>query len=667
MDSSSPPGPPPPRPQPQDAPHHHQHQHRPPPHHHAYPSSPQPQQHSQPPPSSAKVTTSTSTSSSVNHVNASKNSSINIPYDHNDHEQQIEALEQALHIQINKRMEAETRLRNTYERLKVEKNKRKQLQLKQTQTGGASSDTNNTAVLRAQFQSQLVELKDLQDLVSAFMSEVDGLDGDESESTMDRKDVLWMMNEVNIRMNDAVEKMKLVCTSTNSSPRPEQSQPKPQSSSSSSSLNDIDGDDDGEVVSNEENDLDDDDDIMKTIEHDKMDVDRETLIAKLEGTVAHLSETNQRLMGGGGGKSSKRSQSGAGSSDSNQNYILQEQYRTLKDKHSRLEARHGNILKEMQESLTQKNQEIGRLKQDLVSWKEAQAKAQEEAQARAQAQAMCMAQKPDNEDDEADDPTKENRKEPEQPQSHKPQMNVVTTSKSPLQPSSSQQAQVQAPSSPSMYLTSTMHKDIQIQNLTEEVEERNAIIDELKSELDQFTASMTSDFGNNSNNNKSKKQMLDEQMMEADKVKIKYLENIIHDLESKLRKSAAAGTRTNGQSNVNKNSKAANSTTHYDQNSSATSTATTSTTSTTPRHKYGSLGYFGSYGSGASLMALGSSASSDGKGTPAPPTLTSTLTGALESSMMEDMELMIAELTERLKDMETERNTLKNELNALKS
>jgi len=57
------------------------------------------------------------------------------------------------------------------------------------------------------------QLQDLQDLVSDFISEVDGwsdLDGDDDAGVMERKDVLWMMSELNLRVQDIV---KVISTS----------------------------------------------------------------------------------------------------------------------------------------------------------------------------------------------------------------------------------------------------------------------------------------------------------------------------------------------------------------------------------------------------------------------------------------------------------------------
>jgi hypothetical protein len=85
-------------------------------------------------------------------------------------EDQVEALEQALSIQISKRIEAEHRLKSVHT-----------------------------------IQN---DLSDLEDILNSFISEVDGLDGDDSEAMMERKDVLWFMHEIKHRVQDITANLR---------------------------------------------------------------------------------------------------------------------------------------------------------------------------------------------------------------------------------------------------------------------------------------------------------------------------------------------------------------------------------------------------------------------------------------------------------------------------
>ena len=230
------------------------------------------------------------------------------------------------------------------------------------------------------------------------------------------------------------------------------------------------------------------------------------------------------------------------------------------------------------------------------------------------------------------------------------------------------------------------HKDIQIQALTEDLDERNAIIEELREELDQYlhphsngnsnsngygsssssrngnsnghvNASGKSN-GNRSNHGSKKMQMQGDHVQQADKIKIKYMENIIHDLEDKLRRTRIKDTAPTHHANMNMNGCA--------PGTSRIGMMPPPSHVPLPKHRYGSIGYFGSssYGSMGSLgVGFGGqsvqSVNGNGNGGLSPtrvaPTPRSILAGALESNMLDDMELKIAELTERLKDSEEEK------------
>ena len=101
-----------------------------------------------------------------------------------DLEKQIESLEQALKIQIQKRIEADKEL----SKLKATKSKPK------------PSTANTNTASSGNIINAIHQLNDLNELITGFTSEVDGLDGDDSEDKMDRKDVLWILNEVSLRV-----------------------------------------------------------------------------------------------------------------------------------------------------------------------------------------------------------------------------------------------------------------------------------------------------------------------------------------------------------------------------------------------------------------------------------------------------------------------------------
>lgn len=83
---------------------------------------------------------------------------------------QVHALEQALSIQISKRIE---------------------------------SDAHRTSLISTEN-----DFRDLKDILKSFILEVDGLDGDESELMMERKDVLWFLKELDQRINDIIMKLQ---------------------------------------------------------------------------------------------------------------------------------------------------------------------------------------------------------------------------------------------------------------------------------------------------------------------------------------------------------------------------------------------------------------------------------------------------------------------------
>ena len=201
---------------------------------------------------------------------------------------QVESLEQALRIQINKRIEAETSSKKCIE---IQNN-----------------------------------LEDLHELANGFISELDGLDGDETEQHMDRKDVLWILTEVNLRVK-AAHTALMTClqwaANADSGAR----------------------------------------------------VHEETTMAVLQGQIAQLNEENERLKknnaGANGHKLTTPTNAKAATptpittaNNGKSHAELLGQHQVLQEKYRSLEQRHGNVVREMQESLNSKNQESSKLKHE---------------------------------------------------------------------------------------------------------------------------------------------------------------------------------------------------------------------------------------------------------------------------------------------------------------
>lgn len=413
------------------------------------------------------------------------------PYNNNQSQtqtSQIESLEQALRIQITKRIETET-LFKSHKTVTVTVTPTKEIQ---------------------------TNLEDLQELMQGFILDVDGLDGDAAEKLMERRDVLWMLNELNLRVKDFVGKYNAA------------------NAANASNGNDR---------------------MQEDIIQEEMNV------AVLQGQIAQLQETNQRLITSQNNNSNNPSSPNRRNTSSSTPTKMTEQHRILLEKHHHLEQRHGNITREMQESISLKNQEIQELKHALQS----------------------------------------SFAPPLAPESNSLPGPVQLPVVSPMSPPNA-----------SHFLTHAPHKDIQIASLMEEIEDRNAVIEELREELDSYI-------------------MVDTQVqtMELDKIKLKYLENIIHELEGKIKEMNNGNGYGNGNGTKNENKSHGSS----------------------PTGKYGSMAW-GWSGSCSSLVDEN---------------LACAFPGAVSSSIMEDMELRIVELTERWQDSEEERLMLKGLLDRLQS
>ena len=477
--------------------------------------------------------------------------------------QQIESLEQALALQINKRIEAENKYKIQY-----------QCNQKNTMDNNCSNGDQ-----RGNENSITVKVQDLLELTQAFVSEVDGLDGDEEEEKMDRKDVIWMLNEIHLRSDSLVK---------------------------AAPANVNDKSDRARSASNENNTIND-------VDHGTFtcaDIQEEMDVAILQGTIAQLQETNERLQRKYQNDAGSGSVSGSSGKHKHTSEVWR-QYTLLQEKHSRLEQRHGNIMKEMQESLNSKNQEIAALKKSL--------------KADLSASPSNNANN-NNNNNGTGTGTSTPKRHMDSPQS---KLQSQASIKTPLpvtyadKPDSIPMNNM-SPMSP--FFTSP-HKDLQIASLQEEIEDRNQVIEELQTELDGFVVKTNV------------------QSMEADKVKIKYLESIIHNLKEKL--------------NIDQKERQKHRATS--QGSPAIELNGGSAQKNSPRARpaarvrsppiYGSM----AWNMGMELdTGWGDSCSNlvDKNLTLAP--------GAVQSSMMEDMELQIAELMERLRIAEEENCKLKH-------
>ena len=377
-------------------------------------------------------------------------------------QQQVESLEQALALQITKRIEAEN----------LVKSLRGQIQTQaQTQTQTQSQPKVDESLNHL--------LKDLQELTDAFVTEVDALDGDETEEKMERRDVLWMLKEVHLRVTDATSMSAKVTTSTKST-----------SGSAGNENDNASGANSNDNV----------DQRMK----------EEMNVAILQGEIAQLKETNQRLQQHqhGNGFAASGSKSKSPHSANKQNY------QALQEKYARLESRHGNIMKDMQESLNEKIKEITQLKKELGAVRSNSSDATMDFGANGDVNANAVASPARSMQD---------TQVPSTP-------NIMTTP-SPIPTSTTidtdaihQEPKID-PLSPMSPFFASPHKDLQIASLQEEIEERNQVIDELSSELDRLVAKTNV------------------QSMEADKVKIRYLESIVKDLEGKLKLEQLGGSQ----------------------------------------------------------------------------------------------------------------------------
>lgn len=484
--------------------------------------------------------------------------------------EQIESLEQALKLQIQKRIEAETKL--------------SQVASSSSTTTANPTKSSSSSNQSSQKNNELIQsyADDLLELIQAFISEVDGLDGDEAEEQMERRDVLWMLGEVSLRVKDVSSAVAIA--------------------NESNAVNDDDHDDDKLNKQNES---------VQDVPDERLQ--EEFSIAVLQGRITQLLETNQQLLLDAQKQKQKQYSSSPGMNNTtgmsyeDQKYAeVMEQYRILHDKHHHMIHRHGNVLKEMQQSLHEKNAEIRGLKHGTLA----------------------------SNGNDGNDDAKVEESESEGSGQENPDVDGIVKAgvlsspmangsnnrdQAPFTPLAVEQhnknlSQQFSPMSPmSPFLAFSPHKDLQIASLQEDIDDRDSVIAELKAELDSYTVKRNV------------------HTMETDRVKIKYLEGIITDLLNKL----------NGMERAQKKSvKSRTRQSHGDAKCGSDDVV-----SPTSAVKYSSLQWDWS---GSNLV--------DKMVAP----------DAFSSSQFEDMELKIAELLTRLQDSEEEKVIVEEELRLLK-
>jgi hypothetical protein len=484
--------------------------------------------------------------------------------------EQIESLEQALKLQIQKRIEAETKTSQITSSSSTADSTTTTIPTADPTTSTSSSNQ------PSQKNNELIQsyADDLNELIQAFISEVDGLDGDEAEEQMGRRDVLWMLGEVSVRIKDISSAAAIV--------------------NEANAVNDDDHDDD-KLYKQHKNFQDDADERLQ----------EQFNIAVLQGRITQLLETNQNqqlLL-----DAQKQSSSSTGMHNttglSYEDKKVMEQYRILHDKHHHMIHRHGNVLKEMQQSLHEKNAEIRELKRgtSLASNDNNDAKVDESESSgennpdvdgivRADVLSSPMANGSNN-----------------RGQAPSTLLAVEQHDKN-----LSHQFSPMSPMSP--FLAFSPHKDLQIVSLQEDIDDRDSVIAELKAELDSYTIKRNV------------------HSMETDRVKIKYLEGIITDLLNKLNGMERAQKKSANKSRTRQS--------HGDAKCGSDNVV-----SPTSAGKYSSLQWDWS---GSNLV--------DKMVAP----------DAFSSLQFEDMELKIAELLTRLQDSEEEKVIVEEELRMLK-
>ena len=347
--------------------------------------------------------------------------------------QTVEALENALRLQVEKRIEAEDALLELKDRISQGAHTGANIHISMQTHVGNERITNPSLMVQSMkdliseieennaepqsachtfaIDEQLVEFEEL---LSDFLSETDGLDGDESESAMDRKDIIWFLNELKLRFvpiqKRYLKDSEMLKRFTNRLAKMLESAPADDDSSSSKD--------------------------KKLLDYKERVETQEVEISVLKGYILQLKESMQK----------------------------EKKIRITSDSKQRptqfgqgTEMRHRALINEMQSSIETKNIEISALKEEI----------------KIKESTTNLAEEPVN---------KPLLTEPNEPN----KLNFA-------------------------------FQEIQIKSLREDIEERDTVIQEMKSELEQIEA---------------KRKM--EEPSAADKVRLRYLEGIVHDLERKL-------------------------------------------------------------------------------------------------------------------------------------
>jgi len=514
---------------------------------------------------------------------------------------QEESLEQALKLQIQKRIEVESKatklhshiydLQELLEALVLEVSTNEQAeQGEEEEEGKCKGNTGHDA---------------LHPVKKNDMNDIDGLDHDDdddddidnippssppptptmtsskntttpmttdNDSKMDRKDVLWMLKEIQIRTQTMVEH----CCNGNQN--------------DGSSDND-DKDDEKHLPM-------------------KLKLRYEMELAKLQGQLTQIQELYNQTT------STRKDppQARESTNTTTTTTTVQEQtMHSLQTKYQRLEKRHGIMLKDMQEELQEKQKRIQILEKELES-------------------AVGL--------------------KPHGMNSPLGQHHQTSTTSSPV-------ATFQCP-----------HKDLFIASLQEDIEERDLVIAELKSELevqqgrcerdgdgvgvgvgvDMAGDKMSKVNGDTMIGHAFHRGSYNHHGQEADKVRIKYMEDIIHGLEKKIEyleqccSTNGAGGRGMEDSRMMPHPQYQSPLMKSPMSTTTTTSAATATTTTT-RKRENLHDWLDD-----SPRLFDESLAPDG----------------YSSLQVEDMELLIAELMARLKDCQEEKMSLEDELSQWK-
>ena len=273
----------------------------------------------------------------------------------------IEALEQALKLQVEKRMEAEDKVRiftnknNFHDTTLSIQSKANLTKSKATMNGSYSKnklENNHTPIdkiilnqrakdiitqmqiggdVYKNIQSETVyeKITEFDELMTSFLLEIDECDADSSNTLVNKRDVLWFINELKLRLNDIVVKCKLENEKTNSF------------ASQLSSILD-------ELICIEQT-----FDIAAYAPHDKMK-EKEIEISILHGKIIQLEENIERI----------KEESSVG-----ERAVDNVSKKSMKMKYKKLENKHRFLVSKMQNSISEKDKEIKILKKKLCQEK----------------------------------------------------------------------------------------------------------------------------------------------------------------------------------------------------------------------------------------------------------------------------------------------------------